>query len=208
MNTIWNEIEGLIKNSNKNVSVFEGDSEKGIGECNELHIPLDSVLSSVVVHSNGIVIDNWLRIFGQDSSLNNGVLHYNRNSNYLDKVEGMFLVASDVLGGLYAINISRFFDNRNMIWYFAPDSLEWECIELRYNEFVAWSLQGDTDEYYSSMRWQNWKEDVKNISINAAMLIYPFLWSKECNLETASKKIVKTDEVIEINFEYSSILNG
>jgi len=117
-------------------------------------------------------------------------------------------VASDVPGGLYAINISRFPENRNMIWYFAPDSLEWECLELSYNEFVAWSLQGDTDGYYSSMRWQSWKEDVKDIAMNDAILIYPFLWAKECDIETADKKIVKADEVIKMNFEYSTTLNG
>ena len=160
------------------------------------------------MRSNGIVIDNWIRIFGQDSSLNNGVSHYNRTNDYMDELGGMFLVASDVPGGLYAINISRFPENRNMIWYFAPDSLEWECLELSYNEFVAWSLQGDTDGYYSSMRWQSWKEDVKDIAMNDAILIYPFLWAKECDIETADKKIVKADEVIKMNFEYSNILNG
>ena len=208
MNNIWNKIEGIIKKSNKNVRILEGDPKKGIEECNELHIPLGSILGSVVIHSNGIVIDNWLRIFGQDSSSNGGVLHYNRNSNYFDKVAGMFLVASDVLGGLYAINISRFSDNRNMIWYFAPNSLKWECLELRYDELVKWGLYGNTNEYYSSMRWQNWKEDVKNIAPNAAILVYPFLWTKECDLGTVSKRIVKIDEIIEMNFEHSSILNG
>jgi len=88
---IWNEIEGIIKNSNKKVSVFEGSPEIGSSECNELHIPSDSVLGSIVMHSTGIVIDNWIRIFGQDSSLNNGVSHYNRTNDYMDELEGCFL---------------------------------------------------------------------------------------------------------------------
>lgn len=134
--------------------------------------------------------------------------NYNREIKYLDKLSGLFLVASDVIGGLYAININKFSDNRNMIWYFAPDTLEWECIKMMYNEFVAWCLQGNTDEFYSMMRWQNWKNEVKNTTINSAILIYPFLWAKECDVETSGKKIVNLDEIIELNFEYCDILNG
>ena len=95
----------------------------------------------------------------------------------------------------------------NFIWYFAPDTLEWECLDMKYNEFLAWTFQGNIDEFYETMRWKNWKEDVNGVEINKAVLIYPFLWAKECNLENASKKVVPIDEIIEINFEYSNKLN-
>ena len=208
MKNIGSEIESIIKQSKKKVTVFNGDYETGKKECNELQIPLDSVLSSIVLHSCGITVDNWIRIFGQNSSSNNGVFHYNRKNSYLNRITGMFLVASDVLGGLYAINITKFHDKRNMIWYFAPDTLEWECLDMMYNEFVAWSLQGNTDEFYSSMRWENWRDDVKDITMDSAILVYPFLWSKECDLQKASKKTIKLDEIIEMNFEYGDIING
>ncbi len=71
---------------------------------------------------------------------------------------------------------------------------------MMYNEFLAWSLQGNTDEFYSSMRWQGWEDDAKNTTINSAILIYPFLWAKECDLEKASKKIINLDEIIEVNY--------
>ena len=118
---------------------------------------------------------------------------------FKNDIEGLFLVASDVLGGLFAINI---YEGKNLIWYFAPDTLEWKCMDMQYNEFLAWCMQGDIDEFYSTIRWNNWKDDVKNIGINFALLIYPFLWSRECDIETASKKMVSIDEVIKINFEY------
>ena len=53
------------------------------------------------------------------------------------------------------------------------------------------------------MRWKNWKEDVKDVGMNNAILIYPFLWAKECDIENATKKEVAIDEIIEMNFEYS-----
>ena len=68
---------------------------------------------------------------------------------------------------------------------------------------IAWCLKGNVDEFYASMRWKNWKEDVKDVGMNNAILIYPFLWAKECDIESATKKEVAIDEIIEMNFEYS-----
>ena len=88
------------------------------------------------------------------------------------------------------------------VWYFAPDTLDWEDLELRYSEFIAWLAQGNIDEFYSSMRWTNWRESAKNVEFDKAILIYPFLWSEEVNIETASKSIVPFDELFATNMEY------
>ncbi|WP_051604831.1 DUF2625 family protein [Lachnobacterium bovis] len=178
MKNIWKEILEIVYKSNNNIDVIDGNKELGMEECINLNIPKDSVLYSVVTNSNGIIINNWIRLWGQNSNVNNGVGYY--NTLFQNDIEGLFLVASDVLGGLFAININKFTEGKNHIWYFAPDTLEWECMDMQYNEFLAWSMQGDIDEFYLTMRWNNWQEDIKNIGINYALLIYPFLWAREC----------------------------
>ena len=200
MENTWKEILDIIHKSDKKIDVIDGNEELGMEECFNLNIPKDSVLYSVVTNSNGIIINNWIRLWGQNSNENNGVEYY--NTLFQDEIVGLLLVASDVLGGLFAININKFAEGNNLIWYFAPDTLEWECMDMHYNEFLAWSMQGNIDEFYSTMRWDNWKEDVDNIGINYALLIYPFLWAKECDIEKASKKMVSIDEIIKINFDY------
>ena len=107
---------------------------------------------------------------------------------------------------MFAININRFRSGKNKVWYFAPDTLEWENLDFSYNEFLAWALQGNTDDFYSCMRWKNWKNDLKKIKYFEVVLIYPFLWAKECNIETANKNIVAFDEVMQINFDNSEKL--
>ena len=119
----------------------------------------------------------------------------------------MFIIATDVIGGLFAININRFDSDKNIIWYFAPDTLEWECLDIDYGQFIVWSTQDETAGFYESMRWTNWYNDVKEIPANKAVLIYPFLWSKECNIETASKKNVDLDEVINLNLDFAAGMN-
>ena len=42
---------------------------------------------------------------------------------------------------------------------------------------------------------------------NNGVLIYPFLWAKECNIETASKKISPLSEIIKIYFGFKKEFN-
>lgn len=201
MNSIWKEIINIANQANRKIIFLKADIIDRKEECESLGIPSKTVLYSVVSNSNGIIIDNWIRIWGQDSSLNNGLFYY--NSKFKDYISGMILVACDVVGGLFAINITRFNDN-NLIWYFAPDTLDWECLNMKYNEFLAWTFQGNIDEFYETMRWKNWEEDVKGLDINKAILVYPFLWAKECDIENSTKKLVAIDEIISMNFDYSN----
>ena len=201
MKTIWKEIVDMANKSNRNILIIDGDDELGKKECDKLNIPSNSVLYSVVSNSSGIVIDNWIRFWGQSSTDNKGIYHY--NSKFIDHISGLILIASDVVGGLFAININRFDELDNLVWYFAPDTLEWECMDMQYNEFLAWTMQGNVDEFYSSMRWSGWKEDLKNVGINDALFIYPFLWAKECDIEKATKRIIDFEEIVGINFEFN-----
>lgn len=78
---------------------------------------------------------------------------------------------------------------------------------MQYSDFIAWIAQGNIDEFYSTMRWTTWKEECKNVKFNEAILIYPFLWSKEIQLENVDKKIVPAEELLKINQEYSKKFN-
>ena len=104
-------------------------------------------------------------------------------------------------GGLFALNLERFEEAQNAVWYFAPDTLEWESLDVSYTGFIKWVLTGDTEGFYSSMRWDSWEQDCKTISFEEVMLIYPFLWANECNINTASKKAVPFNELYNLNLE-------
>lgn len=57
------------------------------------------------------------------------------------------------------------------------------------------------------MRWENWEADCSKISFENVMHIYPFLWAKECNINTASKKIVPFNELFDLNLEFWAKFN-
>lgn len=206
MDVIWKKIRSILDNSKNMLCIYEETTENGQIECEKLNIPADSVLTSVVMNCSGICIDNWIRILGQGSEKRNGVLYYNTliDDSCLD---GMFIVANDVVGGIYAINISRFENEKSIVWYFAPDTLQWESLGMKYLDFIAWTACGNTSEFYETMRWNEWIMDCKNIEFDSGYLIYPFLWANECDINSANRKKVSFDELMKLNFDYYNKLS-
>lgn len=200
---LWNEIYDLISASSKEICVFEGTDSVGYAELDKMNLLRQSTLGAIVTFSSGISIDNWIRIMGQESLIHKGILSYQGYQKENVAMEKMTIVGQDVVGGIFAINIGKYPEGLKKVWYFAPDTLQWECMDMNYAEFVAWAIQGNTDEFYSSMRWNGWKEDCSKAGFDEMILIYPFLWSKECNLETAAKNVVSSDELIRMNSEYA-----
>ena len=67
MNFMWNEIEDIFEKSKCKVVIYDEDIENGNKECEELCISKGSVLECIITNCNGIFVDNWIRILGQNS---------------------------------------------------------------------------------------------------------------------------------------------
>lgn len=204
-NELWEEIYEMLEKSNNKIVVNMSDKGKGKNTLDRLQVTSNSALGSIAYNTTGIIVDNWVRILGADSEKNRGLLSYNEMNELgiANKIEKMLIIADDVVGGVFALNAGRFSEGVGDVWYFAPDTLEWESLEFKYAEFLAWAVNGDIHEFYSDMRWKEWEKDAKNVQFDEAILIYPFLWSNEVQLETAEKKVVPVDELLNINKEYS-----
>lgn len=46
------------------------------------------------------------------------------------------------------------FGQTGHVYYFAPDTLEWESTELAYSGFLNWLAEGDFGLFYQSFRWE------------------------------------------------------
>lgn len=204
-NNLWIDINEMFKNSYREVEIQLDELDNGVKSIDVLQVTSKSVLGSVILNTSGIVIDHWIRILGHDSNTNIGILSYNLidQTGIAKKIDKMLIVADDVVGGLFALNAGKFNTGIGEVWYFAPDTLEWESLELQYSEFIAWIARGNIDEFYRTMRWSTWKDTCKNVKSNEAILIYPFLWSSEVQIEKADKKVVPAEELFKINQENS-----
>lgn len=199
---LWKQIESMFNKSDKNVQIIYHN----VVSEDELKVQLDKVLTSIMENTAGVAIDNWIRILGHSGENHLGVISVNELCKENSFFKGLLIVAYDAVGGVFAINLERFEEGRGNVWYFAPDTLEWEDFEMNYSEFIAWTVQGDTDEFYADMRWKDWKKDCSILEFGKAYLIYPFLWAEECIIEEAVKKVVPLEELVNLNVENALIM--
>lgn len=191
----WNEIEDMFRKSQNTVYV-----EKANGDTKEileqLVINEQSVLGQIVLNISQIEVNGYLRVLGGDSiaDLNEAVKKYYKGNK--------LIVAYDIFGGIYAIGNGDFGGDTRDIWYFAPNSLEWESLGINYPQFIAWICSENVKAFYIDFKWNGIEDIIKDTKNNQAIMIYPFLWANECNIETAKKTIVPLEELIAINAEY------
>lgn len=88
-------------------------------------------------------------------------------------IPGACIVALDVLGGIFALNGGAFPGEMKTIWYFAPDTLDWENLEIGYTDFICWALTKQLGEFYADYRWPGWEHEVKVLTGDQGISFYP-----------------------------------
>lgn len=195
MSRLWDKIKNIFKDSKKKVKILTPNIYNDT--LNNINVNENSALAEVITNTAGIIIDNYIRLFGngnKDGSYN--IYEYNLEfKKYFD--DNMIIVGNDVFGGLFSLD-----KEKNNILYFAPDTLQWENLEISYQDLIKYVSSEEIDEFYKSCKWSKFQEDIKDIKFNEGVLIYPFLWSNECDIEKAKKNIVPFSELLQINMKF------
>ncbi|MCR8845642.1 DUF2625 domain-containing protein [Paenibacillus sp. SC116] len=190
----WMMIQDWIGDSQANIRILENTEVEGKEALFHLQITNKSTMGAIALECGGFLIDHgWLYILGSGHPEIFGSLINNTHQSLFE--EG-FVVAYDVVGGIFAMNTGKFDNNNRNIYYFAPDTLEWEDTGKGYTDFIYWVLQGDLNKYYESFRWSNWIEDVSVLTRDQGISIYPYLWTKQGeDVENSYKKAISIKEL-------------
>jgi hypothetical protein len=135
-----------------------------------------SPMGAIVYETGGILVDGgWLRLLGSGHArLARTLPAWNAGRS-----DGFYLVADDVIGGFFAINGGALGGDVKNLYYFAPDSLDWEPLEVGYSGFLQWAFSGKLDEFYGWIRWAEWDRDIRTLHGDRCYAFYPFLFTKE-----------------------------
>ncbi|HCL8608618.1 TPA: DUF2625 domain-containing protein, partial [Escherichia coli] len=165
----------------------------------QLQVTTKSPMGALVYGSGGLLIDNgWLRIAGSGHPrLPRDPVSWTQRPEFAG-VRAL-PIADDVAGGIFALNGGDLGEDTGCVYYFAPDTLNWESLEVGYSEFLQWALSGDLDTFYENVRWQQWREDVIKLSATEAFTFYPFLWVQ--SEEARTRKVISLTELWEMQYQ-------
>ncbi|MDO7907761.1 DUF2625 family protein [Paenibacillus sp. JX-17] len=188
-NPAWEEIKELLSSGSHAYTLLPADRDAAAGTLSALQVSTRSYLGAIAYETGGIRLDHgWVTVLGAGHSEVSGSLaSWNGLGTQTDLAAypDLLVVAYDAAGGFFALNTGRFGQD-GYVYYFAPDTLEWESTELAYSGFVNWLAHGDLDLFYQTFRWAGWQEDTEKLETGEVWGYYPPLWTAEGGGELSS----------------------
>jgi len=178
-------------------------SETAGASLESIQVTTRSPLGAVVLHTGGILVDHgWLRLLGSGHPRLPRTLpgwNFACGLEEADSPPQWLLVADDVLGGFFALNGGRFAAPGHTIWYFAPDTLEWEDTDKGYSDFLFWCFTGDLERFYTPYRWHGWQSDVASLAGDQGFHIAPPLFTAGAAIHLRSRRAVPLQELFSLH---------
>jgi hypothetical protein len=194
----WPIILGWIAGSRSAPEVLPPERSRAEAALLTLQVTTRSPLGALALETGGILVDHgWLRLLGSGHArLPDTLLTWNglAGPTMGAPLEGAFVVAVDVLGGVFALNGGGLGPDRG-INYFAPDAHRWEALQLSHLDFVQWTLQGDLARFYASVHWPGWKQEVAALGPTQGISVYPFLWTVGAPVAARDRRAVTFAEL-------------
>lgn len=199
----WPDVQQWIAGATNAVEVLPVNVADREAALYAIQVTTRSTMGAIVYETGGLLIDHgWLRILGSGHSrLPRSLPSWNEGRTMFgdEQPPGYLLVADDVLGGFFAINGGSLGPEQGCLFYFAPDTLEWERMDLTYSQFIYWCLQGDVTGFYEMTRWPGWEQEISALSGDQAISIYPPLWTKGASLAKRNHSVVPIAEMFTLN---------
>jgi hypothetical protein len=176
----WALVEGWLRAATREVEVLAEDGG-GRETLEFLHVSDRSPLGAVALHTGGLLFDGGqVRVLGAGCGQMKGTLVTWNRGRDLRARGGFLVVGHDAFGGFFLLN-GGLLPNAEVgeVLYLAPDSLEFERLEVGYGGFLQFCCQGDLEKFYSWARWPGWRQEVIRLEPDQGLSFYPFLWSEE-----------------------------
>ncbi|MFD0730216.1 DUF2625 family protein [Planotetraspora mira] len=188
--------------------------ERGRATLHQLQVTTRSFLGAMALHSGGMLIDHgWVRVLGGSSGVDGmpSLADANKFPSVVDPTwaPSALIVAYDVLGGAFAIKgvpapTGPQPGEPGQMIYFAPDSMQWEGMEIGHGDWLSWLLSGGLEKFYESLRWSGWQEDANALRADQGISVMPPLWSAEAQADVAAthKRPVPMWELLGLHEEF------
>lgn len=169
-----------------------------------LQVTTRSTLGAIAYETGGLLIDHgWLRVLGSGHpQLSRNLVDWNNG-----RADAYLLVADDAAGGFFSINGGGLGDDVGAMYYWAPDTLRWEQLDIGYTDFLGWALSDRLATFYDGLRWDGWRSDLQELRADQCFSFFPFLWTREGSIDESRRTLIDVGEQFEINVELARKLD-
>lgn len=204
--TGWTLVEDWIKTATNKVEILPVDALKAKDALYKTQVTTHSTMGAVIFNTGGILVDDgWIRILGSGSArFNRSLPDWNKGKSFNEfgETPAFLLIADDAIGGFYFLNGGGLGTDAGKIYYFSPDNLEFEPLDITYSEFLGFCFSNDLDKFYEGNRWKDWRTEVSKLKGDEVFNFYPFLWTAEgSDINKNTRKIIPVQEQYSLNLD-------
>ncbi|WP_406844125.1 DUF2625 domain-containing protein [Flavobacterium soyae] len=204
--TGWTLVEDWIKTATNKVEILPVDALKAKDALYKTQVTTRSTMGAVIFNTGGILVDDgWIRILGSGSArFNRSLPDWNKGKSFNEfgETPAFLLIADDAIGGFYFLNGGGLGTDAGKIYYFSPDNLEFEPLDITYSEFLGFCFSNDLDKFYEGNRWKDWRTEVSKLKGDEVFNFYPFLWTAEgSDINKNTRKIIPVQEQYSLNLD-------
>lgn len=202
----WKSIKEWTSAAKNKVEILPADPQKAKDALYHTQVTTKSPMGAIVYKTGGILIDNgWIRILGSGSAkLNRSLPDWNKGKSFekFGETPTFLLIADDAMGGFYLLNGGALGKDLGNVYYFSPDNLEYEPLDITYSQFLDFCFNNDLDKFYAQSRWKNWANEVLTLQGDQVFNFYPFLWTEEgSDINKVQRKIIPIEEQYNLNLD-------
>jgi hypothetical protein len=202
----WALVKDWIRSAKNKVEILPVDTTKANDALFKTQVTTRSPMGAVVYMTGGLLVDDgWIRILGSgNSKLNRTLPDWNKGKSFKEFGDSpsFLLIADDAIGGFYLLNGGGLGTDLGKVYYFSPDNLEYEPLDLTYTDFLLFCFNNDLEEFYKGYRWTKWRDEVSKLDGERVYNFFPFLWTKEGkDINKNSRKPVPVEEQYSLNID-------
>ena len=203
----WEFVKQWVDSAVNPVEVLPVDTLKAKDALYHTQVTIRSPMGAIIYMTGGLLIDHgWIRILGSGSpKLTRALPDWNKGKSFENFGEppGFLLIADDAIGGFFLLNGGSLGSDMGKVYYWSPDNLQYEPLNLSYTEFLDFCLNGNLEQFYKGYRWTNWRTDVATLSGDEVFSFFPYLWTVEGkDPEKTTRKPVPIEEQYMINLDF------
>lgn len=200
----WPIVKDWIKSAKNSIEILTSDSSSAKDALVRTQVTTRSPMGAIIYMTGGILIDSgWIRILGSGNpKLTRTLPGWNKGKSFKEfgDASPYLLIADDVIGGFFMLNGGGLGKDVGKVYYFSPDNLTYEALDLSYSDFLNFCFNGDLDKFYKGSRWTGWKKDLSQLDGDKAFSFYPYLWSKEGkDINKNTKMAIPIEEIYNLN---------
>lgn len=199
MEPTLNMVQSWINNSKYKVKVIPRSNTSD--KCEELlGIKEHSTLGTLINLIGGISVANGvIRHFGGNNDFGLSIKEVNLIENKKqNRIKDVLIVADDIYGGLFAINVNLTLCPAGKLVYLPPESYVWENLNIGHSAFVEWSMSKNVPMFYKKYEHI---PVVTGIAFNNVINYIPPLWSKKLYDSCFNYEIIDSIKMIRIRSE-------